>query len=109
MLEFVQSRAFTSRLDKLAGDKADEVLMSIENDLLKDPEKGKVIQETGGVRKARAADPTRGKGKRGGFRYMYYYVERDDQILLLLIFGKDEQDDLTAKQKKWLRENRGNL
>jgi hypothetical protein len=55
------------------------------------------------------ANPQRGKGKSGGFRYMYYYVEKDGQIFLLMIFSKDEQDNLTAAQKKWLRENRGTL
>jgi mRNA-degrading endonuclease RelE of RelBE toxin-antitoxin system len=109
VLEFVQSRRFTSRLDKLAKDRADDVLMNIENDLLLNPERGALIEGTGGIRKSRAADPSRGKGKRGGFRYMYYYIEQDGQILLLLIFSKDEQDNLSADQKKWLRENRGNL
>jgi mRNA-degrading endonuclease RelE of RelBE toxin-antitoxin system len=109
VLEFIQSRRFTSRLDNLAKDRADDVLMNIENDLLKNPERGTLIQGTGGIRKSRAADPFRGKGKRGGFRYMYYYIEQDGQILLLLIFSKDEQDNLSAAQKKWLRENRGNL
>ena len=55
-----------------------------------------------GVRKARAADPARKKGKRGGFRYLYYYIEQDGQIYLLMIFTKDEQDDLTKDQKKTL-------
>ncbi len=60
------------------------------------------MEGTAGVRKARAADPARGKGKRGGFRYLYYYIEQDGQIYLLMIFSKDEQDDLTKDQKKTL-------
>lgn len=104
MLEFIEFPAFTKRLIALAGDHADEVLLEIENDLLENPERGPVIQGTAGVRKARVADPTRGKGKRGGFRYMYYYVERDGQIFLLMIFGKNEQADLTPQQKKALRQ-----
>ena len=36
---------------------------------------------------------------------MYFYVERDAQIFLLLLYNKDEQDDLTKEQKKWLRDN----
>ena len=43
-----------------------------------------------------------GKGKSGGFRYMYYYIERDGQIFLLMVFNKDEQDNLTKNQKKTL-------
>ena len=104
MLEFIEFPAFTKRLIALAGDHADEVLLEIENDLLENPERGPVIQGTAGVRKARVADPTRGKGKRGGLRYMYYYIERDGQIFLLLIFGKNEQADLTPQQKKALRQ-----
>jgi len=60
------------------------------------------VEGTAGVRKARAADPARGKGKRGGFRYLYYYIEQDGQIYLLMIFNKDEQNDLTKNQKKTL-------
>ena len=109
MLEFIQSPVFARRLDNLAREHADDVLMNIENDLLQDPERGALIPGTGGIRKSRAADPSRGKGKRGGFRYMYYYLERDGQIFLLMIFSKDEQDNLTAAQKKWLREHRESL
>jgi hypothetical protein len=109
VLEFIQSRVFTRRLDLLAREYADDVLANIENDLLQNPERGDLIQGTGGIRKSRAADPSRGKGKRGGFRYMYYYIEQDGQILLLMIFSKNEQDNLTAAQKKWLREHREEL
>jgi hypothetical protein len=109
VLEFIQSRSFTARLDALAKDHADDVLLGIENDLLENPQRGPIVPATGGIRKARAANPQRGKGKSGGFRYMYYYVEKDGQIFLLMIFSKDEQDNLTAAQKKWLRENRGTL
>ena len=86
----------------LAKDRADEVLLEIQSDLLANPEHGKVVQGTAGVRKGRASDPARGKGKRGGFRYLYYYIEQDGQIFLLMIFNKDEQDDLTKDQKKTL-------
>jgi len=33
---------------------------------------------------------------------MYYYIERDGQIFLLMVFNKNEQDNLTQKQKKTL-------
>ena len=36
---------------------------------------------------------------------MYYYAVRDEQIFLLMIFGKNEQDNLNADQKKILKLN----
>ena len=44
------------------------------------------------------------KERAAGFRYMYYYIERDGQIFLLMVFNKNEQDNhnLTQKQKKTL-------
>jgi hypothetical protein len=102
VLEFIEFPAFTNRLMALAKEHADDVLLEIQNDLLANPKRGKVVQGTAGVRKARATDPARGKGKRGGFRYLYFYIERDGQIFLLMVFSKDEQDDLTKDQKKTL-------
>jgi hypothetical protein len=102
VLEFIEFPAFTNRLLALAKEHADDVLLEIQNDLLANPKRGQVVQGTGGIRKARASDPARGKGKRGGFRYMYYFIERDGQIYLLMVFTKDEQDDLTKDQKKRL-------
>jgi len=104
VLEFIEFPVFTNRLLALARDRADEVLLKIQSDLLENPERGPVIQGTAGVRKARVADPTRGKGKSGGFRYMYYYIERDGQVFLLMIFSKNEQADLTNVQKKMLKQ-----
>jgi hypothetical protein len=102
VLEFIEFPAFTTRLEALAKEHADDVLLEIQNDLLLNPERGKVVKGTGGVRKSRAADPTRSKGKRGGYRYMYFYIERDRQVFLMMVFNKDEQDDLTKEQKKIL-------
>ena len=36
-------------------------------------------------------------------RVIYYWVSKDDLILFLLGYGKDEQDDLSSKQLKLLR------
>jgi hypothetical protein len=56
----------------------------------------------GGLRKLKVADPKRRKGKRGGARVIYLHVAEADAIVLLDIYGKDEQEDLTADQKKVL-------
>jgi hypothetical protein len=103
VLHFLEFPIFTKRLRALAKEYGDDVLLKIENDLMENPERGSTVAGTGGARKARIADPVRKKGKRAGFRYLYYYIERDGQIFFLMIFGKDEQDDLDASQKKAMR------
>ena len=100
---FIESQIFTRRLHRLAGASADEVLRQIQEDVLKNPEKGDVAEGLGGIRKARSANPARGKGKRGGYRYMHLYLKHRDHIHLLFLPDKDEQEDLTTEQRKNLR------
>jgi hypothetical protein len=100
---FVESQAFTRRLHRLAGASADEVLRRIQEDLLKNPEKGDVVEGLGGIRKARLANLARGKGKRGGYRYLHLYLRHRDHIHLLFLLDKDEQEDLTTEQRTGLR------
>jgi mRNA-degrading endonuclease RelE of RelBE toxin-antitoxin system len=68
--------------------------------LVADPEAGRLIPGTGGLRKIRWQGS--GRGKRGGVRVIYYWAVRDAVVLMLLMYGKNEQDDLTAAQKKVL-------
>lgn len=68
--------------------------------LVADPEAGQLIPGTGGLRKIRWQGS--GRGKRGGVRVIYYWAVRDAVVLMLLMYGKNERDDLTAAQKKVL-------
>ena len=54
----------------------DDGFRGLQNALLDNPEAGNVIEGTGGLRKVRHADVRRGKGKRGGLRVIYFWVER---------------------------------
>jgi hypothetical protein len=101
---FIESRAFTRCILALGKDGSENVLSAIQADLLDDPERGRMVPGLGGVRKARAADPGRGKGKRGGFRYLYLYFVAVQEIYLLYLFDKDEQEDLSPEQRKLLRD-----
>jgi hypothetical protein len=101
---FIESRVFSRRLLALGKDGSMEVLSAIQSDLLDNPERGRVVQGLGGIRKARAADPGRGKGKRGGLRYLYLYFMSDQEVYLLYLFDKDEHEDLTPEQRKLLRD-----
>ncbi len=100
---FIESRPFTHRLRELAGGSEDTVLRAIQNDLLEYPERGRIVRGLGGIRKARAANPERGKGKRGGLRYLYLYLEHRSHIHLLSLLDKDEQEDLTSAERAILR------
>ena len=97
------SRAFTRRLRQLAGTSADEVLSRIQDELLENPERGRLVQGGGGVRKARTGNPGRQKGARGGFRYFFLHVERRQHIHLLALLDKGEQDDLSQDERKALK------
>jgi hypothetical protein len=100
---YIESRAFTRQLHQLAGASALDVLDSIQTDLLKNPDRGDLVQGLGGIRKARCSNPRRGKGKRGGFRYLFLRLEDRDHIHLLYLLDKDEQEDLSADERKALR------
>ena len=100
---FIESRQFTRRLAELAGGSAEDVLRTIQNDLMANPEKGSVMPGLNGIRKARIANPGRGKGKRGGYRYMHLYLQHRNHIHLLFLLDKGEQEDLTNEQRKALR------
>ena len=71
--------------------------------MLKNPEKGDVAEGLGGIRKARASNPGRAKGKRRGYRYMHLYLKHRDHIHLLFLLDKNEQEDLTSEQRRDLR------
>jgi hypothetical protein len=101
---FIESKVFTRRLHDLAKDSADTVLGDIQSGLLENPVRGNMVKGLGGVRKARISNPTRGKGTRGGFRYMYLYLERQEHVHLLFLFDKDEQEDLNLAQRTFLRQ-----
>ncbi len=98
---FVELPAFSRfRADYLA----DDTLRALQNDLLANPEAGDVIEGTGGLRKLRQADPRRGKGKRGGLRVIYFWWQCGRQFWLFTLYDKDELDDLSARDRKALRD-----
>ena len=69
--------------------------------IVSDPEAHPVMPGMGGIRKARWA--RQGGGKSGGVRTIYYYRVADSKIYLLLVYAKNEQEDLTREQRKQAR------
>ena len=94
--EFVESKIFSKQVRELAR----EILITIQSDLVQNPERGEVVKGTHGVRKARVADPTSSRGKSGSYRYLYLYLEHAGRIHLLYLFSKGEQAELSPAQKQ---------
>src|SRR5437762_6503240 len=82
----------------------DDAFRNLENLLMQHPEAGDLMPDTGGLRKLRFADARRGKGKRGGLRVIYYWWDSGSQFWLFTVYDKDEMADLTAPQRKDLKE-----
>ena len=82
----------------------DEGFRGLQAMLMKNPDSGDVIEGTGGLRKFRYGDAGRGKEKRGGLRVIYYGWLAGHQFWLFTLYDKDEADDLSAKEKKLLKD-----
>jgi hypothetical protein len=95
---FIETSVFTRQVLELL---TDEEYADFQSGLAANPLAGDVIEGTGGLRKVRVA--TKGRGKRGGARVIYYHVSSDAQIRLLLIYAKGRKDDLSADEKRTLR------
>lgn len=81
----------------------DEAFRALQVLLMKQPEAGDLVPDTGGLRKLRFADARRGKGKRGGLRVIYYWWDAGLQFWLFTLYDKDEMTDLTTQQRKALK------
>ncbi len=61
------------------------------------PLAGDVVQGSkAGARKVRWQ--ASGRGKRGGARVIYYNLAEDEVIVLVMIYTKNERDNVTAKE-----------
>ncbi len=79
----------------------DEDYRKFQNELISNPERGKIIKGSGGLRKIRWS--IEGKGKSGGVRIIYYWFKEKVTILMLLVYKKSESDDWTNQQIKILK------
>lgn len=81
----------------------DEEFASLQDALMKSPESGDLIPDTGGLRKLRFSDARRGKGKRGGLRIIYCWWPPKREFWLFSLYDKDEMTDLSPRQRKTLK------
>jgi len=98
MAVFFETSVFTRRVTELL---PDDGYAELQRALLAHPNAGDVIPGSGGLRKIRWA--AQGRGKRGGVRIIYFHIISRDQFYMLLIYGKNEQDDLSPDQLRALK------
>jgi hypothetical protein len=92
---FIETSIFTKLLSKYMKD--DEYRL-FQLYLMENPDKGKVISGSGGVRKIRWA--INNKGKSGGIRVIYFWKESASEIWLLTLYAKSKKDSIPAHTLK---------
>jgi mRNA-degrading endonuclease RelE of RelBE toxin-antitoxin system len=90
---FEELSSFTRSVTRLLDD---ESYAELQFALAANPELGKVIRGSGGLRKVRWA--LAGRGKSGGVRVIYYWWVADSLITLADIYSKNEKEDLTPRE-----------
>jgi mRNA-degrading endonuclease RelE of RelBE toxin-antitoxin system len=93
----IETPIFTRRVLELLDD---EDYRSLQIQLVANPEAGDLIPGSGGLRKIRWRSG--GRGKPGGVRVIYYLFSADQRILMLYVYSKSRQTDLTVDQVRML-------
>jgi len=92
---FIESQLFSRLIYEYLSEKE---YAALQQHLAAHPDSGALIRGSGGARKVRWSSD--GRGKSGGVRVIYYWITSEEQILLLTIYSKSEQDNLTAADLK---------
>jgi hypothetical protein len=95
MQTVAETPTFTKQAEALFDEEEKQELITF---LSQNPLAGDVIVGTGGVRKLRFA--ASGRGKRGGARVIYYYLDEAMPLYALLVYPKNAKTDLTQDDKR---------
>lgn len=99
MFTFIESSIFSKYRETYLDD---ETYRELQVFLLTQPEAGKLIQDTGGVRKLRWKRLNTGKS--GGVRIIYYVKYNPNEFWLLTIYAKSKQESIPTHIAKKLKE-----
>lgn len=92
-LHFIEEAEFTKNVYRHLSEIQFQALLLYLTD---NPRKGDVIPGTDGCRKLRWG--AEGRGKRGGTRVIYYFRDRQGIIHLLMIYAKNEDENVSTKE-----------
>jgi mRNA-degrading endonuclease RelE of RelBE toxin-antitoxin system len=98
MLSFIETRLFTRLVQEYL---SDEEYLALQEFLAAHPEAGEVIPGSGGVRKIRWGGKRR--GKRGGYRVIYFARLAQGQIWMLTIYPKSVTENIPAHRLRQIR------
>ena len=98
MFSFIETKLFSRLVQKYL---TDESYTQLQDELIQNPETGSVISGSGGVRKLRWA--AAGRGKRGGYRVIYFVRHSKGVIWMLTIYPKSETDSIPGHILKQIR------
>jgi len=98
MYSFVETRLFT----RLVGEYlSDDEYQKLQTALMDNPVAGDVIPGSGGVRKLRWRAP--GRGKRGGYRIIYFVKASTRIIWMLTLYPKNVTDNIPSQVLRQIR------
>ena len=103
LLHFVETDEFVRRWASLGLDEEKD-LWDLQDTIMRSPTVGDVIPGTGGLRKMRFGRRHNRMGKRGGLRVCYVLFPEHCIVLLVTAYGKNQKDDLSAAEKKRIRD-----
>lgn len=99
MFTFIESAAF-ERVRAVYLD--DDEYAELQQFMMHNPEAGKVVRGSGGVRKLRWG--RKGTGKRGGLRVIYFVRYQPNEFWMLTLYAKAKQEDVPAHILRQLKE-----
>ena len=99
MFTFIESAAF-ERMHAVYLD--DDEYAELQQFMMKDPEAGDLVRESGGVRKLRWK--RKGMGKRGGLRVIYFVRYQPNEFWMLTLYAKAKQENIPARILRELKE-----
>lgn len=98
-MEFIETPIFTRLITALL---SDDEYAGLQNLLIENPERGDLVRGGGGIRKLRYGRI--GIGKRAGIRVVYYWLNENQQIYMLLAYPKSKKQILTPDETAVLRD-----
>jgi len=98
VFSFIETKLFTRLVQEYLGDDEYGELQKV---LMRNPEAGKVIPGSGGVRTPRWRAP--GRGKRGGYRVIYYARITRGVIWMLTMYPKNVAENIPAHVLRQIR------